>query len=937
MKKIQWKKLQLVLGIALFAMGVQALPAQAEEIASFENEVFQTVSMGDAPVVNEMFDESNEKNENEVLNEIVEEEPAPQYDTEIHSDFDDSNIPNMPLLTTENPLNNLKGDSAFSIKWIKVNLPTGGCFVLQTDVNGWISIEMFDKQHNSLCDNGGNSNQLVLRTKSAGEYYVGIRFLNNLNGLSIESMNITLEAKFSVIDYELVTPPYRTLYYAELHNGTDISISIAGMTLKALYSDGTSEIVNAKNGYHNVRIDENGNYIPGNYIVGSYNQYAVVPRYEYPIEVRSVDTIKKTITEGQTLKAFGGYGATEGVRVNIATPGQYCLSVDGDPGERTWFLIYSSQGEEIASLFAGSKRPFYIEKAGTYYLLSDCENKVDVTVLSWIKKIEPVKEPVDIYLPLEIPVYPFSLGIKITWENGNTETVYYNSARWKELDLSLDIDNESGRPWFPGDTPATNPTGYFKIRHQYYETLATIPFVYHNDLSNAPRMELGANYTIKPNEPTTYQFVLGEERGRYRLQIKSAGECSVLITNYDISSRTSHNTTGNAEIEFIYDSTYSGNGLRILTTEKATISINKLPMPTLKSVTTTENGVKAEWDAIEGAGYYRLYYKTASEGWKKAGDTKATSFTVTGLENGKEYFFTVRCLNEDRSGFWSSFDSEGKSIVYRVELKTPVLSSVSNVQNGVSVKWKAVTGATNYRVYRKTVGGSWTKIGDTNTCSYVDETAKSGVTYIYTVRCLSKDGSKLLSAYDKNGLQVTYVAMPEITSLNNSAKGMKLTWGAVTGTGAYRVYRKCAGESWKKITDVTGLTYIDTTVESGKEYIYSLRCVSEDGSQVLSAYNTAGWKQYYLATPKPVSVSVTAAGGQVTFKWNAVTGAKGYYVYRKVSGGSWERIKTISGGSKVSYVDKTVVLGKTYYYTVRSYADGVTSSYDTAGLKITAR
>lgn len=78
---------------------------------------------------------------------------------------------------------------------------------------------------------------------------------------------------------------------------------------------------------------------------------------------------------------------------------------------------------------------------------------------------------------------------------------------------------------------------------------------------------------------------------------------------------------------------------------------------------------------------------------------------------------------------------------------------------------------------------------------------------------------------------------------------------------------------------------------------------------------------------KPKLVSAKYSDGKVTFKWQKVSNAKGYYVYRKVKGESWKRIATVKSGSTVSYKDSTASKGKTYLYTVRAYNGSVKSSH----------
>ena len=74
---------------------------------------------------------------------------------------------------------------------------------------------------------------------------------------------------------------------------------------------------------------------------------------------------------------------------------------------------------------------------------------------------------------------------------------------------------------------------------------------------------------------------------------------------------------------------------------------------------------------------------------------------------------------------------------------------------GVSVSWNPVPGAEDYRIYRKTESGSWTRIGDTWGTSYLDRTPEENTTYYYTVRCVSADGRRFKSYYASPGAKIT--------------------------------------------------------------------------------------------------------------------------------------------------------------------------------------
>ncbi len=260
---------------------------------------------------------------------------------------------------------------------------------------------------------------------------------------------------------------------------------------------------------------------------------------------------------------------------------------------------------------------------------------------------------------------------------------------------------------------------------------------------------------------------------------------------------------------------------------------------------------------------------------------------------------------------------------FAINLETPVLTSASNGVEGVNVKWNYVFGANSYNVYRKTAKSNWGKIGNTEGTTYTDTKAKSGTTYIYTVRACRASS---LSKYDTEGKSVAYLAAPKISSIANGVSGVSVKWDAVGGAGAYNVYRKTDGTSWRKIGKASSTSYSDKTAESGMTYQYTVRAYK--GSNI-SAYRD-GKSILYLSKPVLKSAGNTSKGVKVA--WNSVKGAMGYNVYRKTTG-NWSRIGT---SLTSDYTDKNIKKNTTYTYTVRALKGATMSGYDTKGKSVKA-
>jgi fibronectin type 3 domain-containing protein/GH25 family lysozyme M1 (1,4-beta-N-acetylmuramidase) len=357
-------------------------------------------------------------------------------------------------------------------------------------------------------------------------------------------------------------------------------------------------------------------------------------------------------------------------------------------------------------------------------------------------------------------------------------------------------------------------------------------------------------------------------------------------------------------------------------------SIQYLAAPTLKDIRGSSTGVTIQWEAVQGASQYRVYRKNADGTWNPVADTNKTSYTDRTTQVNHTYCYTVACISKEDTETLSVYSAEGLSIK---PAETPVLTGVSNGASGVTIQWKAASGAVKYRVYRKEENGGWKKLSTITETSYTDTTAESGITYSYTVRCLSADQKRFTSDYDTTGLKILCIAAHDLSSVTNSADGVTVQWQASKGVKKYGVFRRTASTGWKRIETTDATSYTDTEAESGTTYYYTVRCLTSDGA-VIGRYDTTGKKITHIAAPKLSSVSNGAKS--VTIKWSASKGAKKYRVYRKTGSGSWERIGETTS---TSYTDTTAKAGTTYTYTVRCItADGksTTSGYDGTGKTI---
>ena len=328
------------------------------------------------------------------------------------------------------------------------------------------------------------------------------------------------------------------------------------------------------------------------------------------------------------------------------------------------------------------------------------------------------------------------------------------------------------------------------------------------------------------------------------------------------------------------------------------------------------------WKAVTGAAKYEVYRARSRSGeYIKYSTVTGTSYTNTSyIENGNTYYYKVRALKSDgTAGAWSSI----VSVTYRAAstgtLSAPAVTGGNDSQGRPTLKWKAVTGAAKYEVYRaRSLNGDYIKYSTVTGTSYTNTSyIENGNTYYYKVRALDANGT---AGAWSSIVSVTYkqtLPAPTVTGGNDAQGRPTLTWKAVSGAAKYEVYRaRSKSGDYIKYATVTGTSYTNTSyIENGNTYYYKVRALDANGTA--GAWSSVVSVTYKQTLPAPTVTGGNDAQGRPTLKWNAVTGAAKYEVYRARSkDGDYIKYSTVTGTSytNTSYIES----GNTYYYKVRA-------------------
>jgi len=336
------------------------------------------------------------------------------------------------------------------------------------------------------------------------------------------------------------------------------------------------------------------------------------------------------------------------------------------------------------------------------------------------------------------------------------------------------------------------------------------------------------------------------------------------------------------------------------------------------------NGVTVNWQAVQGAGAYRVSRATTLAGAKTDLGTwaNATAYGDSALAVGATNYYFVRAA-VNLAGVWPSAYSAVATGWWQLACPTRVAASDGQYTNRVAVTWTNVAGATHYQVYTGAVSGG--SVGPASlwitTTNYDHTTGPAGVSLYYSVRAATSSSGANAGGYSTEdegwrGLVGPPVAATEGTYTNRVA----VSWAGIAGASHYRVHRTVAGSGVTNDVSggwIAGTSLDDSTVLPGKTNFYFAQAAVDGAGNRFSALGTGdmGWRA--LAAPEGVTASQGVSANGVTVNWQAVQGAGAYRVSRattlagaKTDLGTW--------ANATAYGDSALAVGATNYYFVRA-------------------
>ncbi|HQF54792.1 MAG TPA: cellulose binding domain-containing protein [Fibrobacteria bacterium] len=370
---------------------------------------------------------------------------------------------------------------------------------------------------------------------------------------------------------------------------------------------------------------------------------------------------------------------------------------------------------------------------------------------------------------------------------------------------------------------------------------------------------------------------------------KDVGLTDNTAYTYAVSARTSVEVTGNSST------------VRSLTAPAVVLDL---------TATAANQRAILSWSASQGATSYRIYRLEVEGDPTLVGTSETASYTVLGLENGKEYGFVVVPVNENGT---VGSPSEPVTVIPVFTLDRVQGLAAIGGDAVVDLTWQAVDGADSYAVFRGTGKGVMVPVDTVAAVAFHDQGLVNGTEYAYAVAAMKADVVGPVSVTVRATPLVAVPAVPTGIAAVGKISAVDVSWKASVRATGYDVYRSSGTTGYVKVGTTTALSFNDAPLTPYVRYFYRIAATNATGSSALS--DTVGATVLAPVPAAPASVVATAGDRSIAVTWAAAQYASTYTVKTAtVAGGPYTVAKSGISGTSANLTG--LVNGTTYYVVV---------------------
>lgn len=298
------------------------------------------------------------------------------------------------------------------------------------------------------------------------------------------------------------------------------------------------------------------------------------------------------------------------------------------------------------------------------------------------------------------------------------------------------------------------------------------------------------------------------------------------------------------------DNSISEGGVAIIgknsgDTNKCTVEIDDLKVTTTSPAIPTginseviSSSAKLSWDTVEGASYYNIYRSNEENGEyiAIAKGVEEASYIDNELKENTSYYYKVQAVGDGGASKLSSPHAVNVGESNNKGLVTVKEKSATTV----SLTWDSVDNAKVYKVYRRDNEADNYKViyeGESNTI--VDLGLISDKTYHYAMTYIDNNNIESFKSSEvtvKTDLEQSKVPTGLELRSHTNVEAV-IAWEEVLEANTYSVYRSESEDGeYVKIADTEERSYVDGTIEPGKDYYYKVTSKNAFGESEKSKF-----------------------------------------------------------------------------------------------------
>lgn len=258
------------------------------------------------------------------------------------------------------------------------------------------------------------------------------------------------------------------------------------------------------------------------------------------------------------------------------------------------------------------------------------------------------------------------------------------------------------------------------------------------------------------------------------------------------------------------------------------------------------NEIRLEWDKVDGADGYFVYYCNADKDktFTKIADIKSNACTIKKLLHTTQYHFKV-------SAYVIKYDTkyEGPQTLKKTATQPGKVTGVSmkRSSNVLEFTWSRNSKATGYKIYRASgaTNGKYVlykTIKSNSTTKFSDTNVQLGKAYYY---CVKAYRDLYNTSYSSPSSDIKFVAglgAPNF-SMKTQLSRVSLSWNRNKYATGYDIYYSTSKDGSYKKLDSTKNTYYNTVkLSNNKTYYFRVRPYKLNGASKTKVSGTATTK-----------------------------------------------------------------------------------------------